>query len=84
MTAPTATRPIYEIARDVHENWLHVYFGAVPYLEAMDYLTTLDESYGEDPAWHVLNYFLSNATTWRGEKAREIKAEIKALLATRK
>ena len=28
----------------------------------------------------IVRYFLSNATTWRGEDARRIKAELKALL----
>jgi hypothetical protein len=27
----------------------------------------------------VVLYFLSNAATWRGEKAREIKKELKAM-----
>jgi hypothetical protein len=28
----------------------------------------------------VVRYFLSNATSWKGDKAREIKAELKAML----
>jgi len=28
----------------------------------------------------IVRYFLSNATTWRGETARRIKAELKQML----
>ena len=33
-------RPIYEIARDVRRHWPKVWFGAVPYLDAMSSLNT--------------------------------------------
>ena len=71
-------RPISAIARDVSQAWPKVYFGAVPYLEAMHSLTDKDSVYGLDSAKGVVLYFLSNATTFRGEKARALKAELKA------
>ena len=33
-----------------------------------------------DDGGSIVLYFLSNATTWRGEDARRIKAELKSLL----
>ena len=77
-------RFIHEIAAEVvadHKaNGKEIYFGMVPYLAAMHSLGSVEESYYEDPASEVLNYFLSNASYWRGETARRIKAEIKEMI----
>jgi hypothetical protein len=77
------TRPIHTIASEILQDWKRPYFGAVPYLAAMQSLDTIDDNYGYDDARTVILYFMANATTWRGEKAREIKAELKALTARR-
>ena len=77
------TRPIHTIASEIIADWKKPYFGAVPYLGAMQSLDTIDDAYGYDDARSVILYFLANATTWRGAKAREIKAELKALTARR-
>lgn len=73
-------RPINEIATEISADWTNVYFGAVPYLGAMRSLNSVDDMYGQDPAREVVMYFLSNATTWRGETARRIKAELKGMI----
>ena len=73
-------RPIYEIAREIDRTWPKVWFGAVPYLRAMHQIDTINEMYGCDTAKSVIIYFLSNATTWRGEDARRIKAELKGMI----
>ena len=72
-------RPLYEIAGDIQNHWKKVYFGAVPYLEAMFSLNSIDDEYICDSAKSVVLYFLANASTWRGEKAREIKKELKKI-----
>ena len=77
------TRPIHTIAREIIADWKRPYFGAVPYLAAMQSLDTIDDDYGYDDARSIILYFMANATTWRGAKAREIKAELKALTARR-
>jgi hypothetical protein len=77
------TRPIHTIASEILQDWKRPYFGAVPYLAAMQSLDTIDDDYGYDDARSIILYFMANATTWRGEKAREIKAELKALTARR-
>jgi hypothetical protein len=75
------TRSLSAIAADIKANWPRVYFGAVPYLDAMATLNRITDSYYADSADSVVRYFLSNATTWRGADARRIKAELKALIA---
>ena len=76
----TQTRTLTEIATEIMLDWKKPYFGAVPYLRAMFTLSSIDDMYGMDEGHMIVRYFLSNATTWRGEKAREIKAELKAML----
>lgn len=75
----TNTRALSTIAADIRAHWPKVYFGAVPYLDAMRQLTHIGDNYGCDDAKSIVLYFLSNATTWRGDDARRIKAELKAL-----
>jgi hypothetical protein len=73
-------RTINAIARDISRDWTKPYFGAKPYLDAMRHLDTIRDKYYFDTAESVVRYFLANATTWKGETARAIKAELKALL----
>lgn len=70
-------RPIHQIAREIKNEWQKPYFGAVPYLDAMLYLTDKNSQYGWDSASSILNYFLANAQTFRGEAAKRLKAELK-------
>ena len=74
------TRPLHKIAREIKLDWNKVYFGAVPYLKAMETLDKITDSYIEDSAESIVIYFLSNAKTWKGEKAREIKKELNLML----
>jgi len=78
MTAKTV-RPLYEIAGEIRRDWKKVYFGAVPYLDAMQSLDSINDNYMFDSAKSVVLYFLSNASTWRGETAKRVKAELKAM-----
>ncbi len=73
-------RPLKVIAADIIANWKVVYFGAVPYVDAMRTMDRMTDYYGCDSAESIVMYFLANASTWRGEKAREIKTELKAML----
>lgn len=74
------TRSLNTIANDIRKDWAKPYFGAVPYLDAMETLNTIRDSYYYDDASDIVRYFLANATTWKGETARAIKAELKAML----
>jgi hypothetical protein len=73
-------RPIYEIAREIRREWKNVNYAAVPYLQAMHSLDSITDPYGMDSGDSVVRYFLSNASSFRGEAARRIKAELKRML----
>jgi hypothetical protein len=75
----TERRPLHVIAREIRKDWKKVYFGAEPYLDAMSSMGDIEESYGWDSGRSIVIYFLGNAATWRGDKAKEIKAELKAM-----
>ena len=74
------TRSLNTIAREIRSNWVKPYFGAVPYLDAMGSLDTMQDKYYYDDARSVVLYFLANAATWKGDVARRIKAELKTML----
>jgi hypothetical protein len=71
-----STLSIRQIAGIIRQDWKKVYFGAVPYLAAMSQLDSVNDNYGADSGKSIVMYFLSNATTWRGEVAREVKKEL--------
>ena len=73
-------RSLSAIARETRKHWPKVYFGAVPYLDAMGSLDTMPDHYGADDARGIVLYFLCNATSWRGPEAKRIKAELNAML----
>ena len=79
MSNPQAGRPLHVIASDIRADWSNVSFGAKPYLDAMSSLTSINDNYYYDDARSVVMYFLANANTWRGETARAVKAELKAM-----
>lgn len=74
------TRPLHEIADEIKKDWRNVYFGAVPYLNAMRTLSSINDNYGYDSGKSIVLYFLSNATTWRGDTARRIKKELNQII----
>lgn len=71
------------IAKDIEacyrEMGKPVYFGAVPYLQAMRLMNNWEEPYFNDSASSVAAYLLGNLTSMRGEKAKAIRAELKAI-----
>lgn len=75
-------RTFAEIAREIKQTWKNVYFGAKPYLQAMATIHSSDKNtpYMFETAEDIAIYFLANATYWRGEDARRIKAELKSMI----
>lgn len=75
-------RTFQQIAKDIRSTWMNVYFGAVPYLEALLTLDTTNPNslYGLDTAGNIVRYFLANAQTFRGADAKRLKAELKSML----
>lgn len=73
-------RAIYVIAREIRREWPKPYFGAVPYITAMSDLDSVNDIYITESGREIVNRFLSNASSWRGEAAKRIKAELKAMV----
>ena len=72
-------RSLFTISVDIRKDWKKPYFGAVPYINAMGSLDDITDDYGYDSGRSVVLYFLANAGTWKGDVARRIKKELKAL-----
>ena len=73
-------RQLHEIAKEIKQDWRKPYFGAVPYLDALSRMKSVDDGYGHDDGHTMVIYFLSNATGWRGDVARRIKLELKSMI----
>jgi hypothetical protein len=73
-------RSLNTIAKEIKSDWAKINYGAVPYLQAMQSLSSIDDTYYYDSGRTIVLYFLSNASAWRGDKAKEIKSELKAML----
>ena len=68
---------IAELANVIRKDWNNkMNFGAVPYYEAMTCLQSVNDCYGADSGRSIVAYFLSNASTWKGETAKAIKKEL--------
>ncbi len=77
----TRTRTVCAIASDIRRAWgTKVNYAAAPYLEAMSCLGSVDDEYGADSGRSIVRYFLSNASSFRGEAARELKSELRNML----
>jgi len=72
---------LQQIASLIGGSWRPVNYGAKPYLDAMYQLDDIKQNYGADSGISVVLYFLSNAQTWRGPVARQVKKELKRRIA---
>jgi len=68
-----------ELTGVIADDWQKVNYGAKPYLQAM-YSIDNDGMYGADSWTSIVAYFLSNASSWRGDVAKEVKKELKRRL----
>ena len=73
-------RPLFDIAREIRKDWKNVSCYAAPYLNAMSCLNSVNDNYIMDSGRSIVSYFLANAGSWRGETAKRIKAELKAMV----
>lgn len=80
-TDELTTAPLHVIADAIEADWGEkVNYAARPYLDAMHDLSSIEDRYYYDDGRSIVAYFLSNATTWRGDTARAVKAELKRRL----
>lgn len=70
-------KPLSTIAEIIRVNWNNPSPYAVPYINAMAQIRSINDSYYADTARSVVLYFLANAQGWRGDTARLIKAHLK-------
>lgn len=80
MNENNTPRPLHQIAREIDAKWHEPFYGARPYIRAMRHLDKITDMYDRDDAEDIVLRFLDNAKGWRGEDARRIKAELRALL----
>ena len=74
-------KPLSDLADIIRRDWgPKVNYAAVPYLDAMRSLGSVEDNYGMDSGRSIVAYFLSNASTWRGPVAKQVKAELKRRL----
>jgi hypothetical protein len=81
----TQTRPLYEIANEIRKDWkAQTKNGKIPapalaYLDPMSTLDSINDRYIFEGAKEIVIRFLCSAGTWKGETAKRVKAELKAM-----
>lgn len=89
VNVPQTTRSLSTIANEIRSNWrksvsgTELNFAARPYLDAMSTMDKISDNYYSDSGRSIVAYFLSNASTWRGETAKRVKAELNKMSKTR-
>ena len=73
-TLPQLT--LANIARVIRRDWSSVNYAAEPYLQAMEVMSNIKDTYYMDSGVSVVLYFLCNSSRWRGNIARATKAEL--------
>jgi len=73
-------RSLSSIAREIRRDWNPIYFAAKPYVQAMASLDSIEDDYTTESGRGIVLGFLTNASTWRGDTARRIKAELNAMV----
>jgi hypothetical protein len=73
-------RQVKTIANEILKNWKKPYYGAMPYLEAMQNLHTINDMYMYYDGKSIVRYFLANASTFKGDDAKRLKLELKSML----
>jgi hypothetical protein len=72
-------RPLYLYAGTIKRDWQNLDAAAKPYVAAMYNLDQITDAYGADSANEIVRRFLCNARGWRGQVARDTKAELKRI-----
>jgi len=70
-----SSKTINEIGFLIERSWINPFYGAIPYMKAMQRI--VNGAFYQDDEETIILYFLSNARTWKGETAREVKKELK-------
>lgn len=75
-------RTFATIAKEIKRVWSKPYFGAVPYLDALAQVNSTDKDayYLFEKVGDIVPYLLANMSTFRGEDAKRLKAELKEMI----
>lgn len=75
-------RTFSEVAREIRAKWSKPYFGAVPYLDALEQVHTSDKNapYMVEQVKDIVPYLLCNMATFRGADAKRLKSELKEMI----
>jgi hypothetical protein len=80
-TIVSETRSLCVIAREIRKDWGNKTSpDAKPYLDAMACMDSITDKYGCDDGVEIVIRFLCNASGWRGETAKRVKAELKKMV----
>jgi hypothetical protein len=74
------SKDIAQLAKLILKDWPVPNYAAAPYLNAMTELKTVNDKHWHDSAENIILRFLSNSSSWRGDMARAIKAELRLRL----
>lgn len=64
------------IRKDYASKGKPVHPHAAPYVSAMACMNSIDDNYGLDDGRGIVAYALGNLSSWRGDTARNVKAEL--------
>lgn len=83
----TAPRPVREIVADIATTWgaklSTTGYAAKPYVEALVTVRDGQEYYGDEKVEHLVRVLLSNLSQFKGQRARELKEELRGHLPKR-
>lgn len=72
-------KPLNEYAAIIRQDWAKPSPYAAPYIDAMRYGNQVTDKYLIGDFKSVVLGFLANAQSWRGDAAKQVKAELKQI-----
>lgn len=73
-------QPLYKVAQTIKKDWKNMSPHAKPYVDAMSSLDSVKDKYYMDSGKSIVAYFLSNAGSWKGDVAKDVKLYLKSLI----
>ena len=67
------------IAKGKHRYWRDMFPYLAPYADALLSLNSIEDNYMFDSGRTIVGGFLSNCSTWKGETAKRLKAELRTI-----
>ena len=80
---PVQSRFLHEIAKDIRDDWQGMPLDAVVLTGALSNANWIDDTVNGVSARMVIMRLLPKTTGWKGDKAKRIKNELKALCGMR-